>query len=293
MYSIYDQYGSTGDLQNRYDAAKSAGNPSGNVYGNRITQPLNNSPFLNANKGGTASLDIPWNQQRMSLYDMAEGYDSNSSASPYSDADLANYPSPAFFNTLANNFPTAIATGAGIVSGGPLGAGLGYGVGEAIKSATDPNRTWGDRGWDALRGLLGIGIGRTGIAGDLTKGIGNLYARMGSTTAINAGLRWGLNSMLDMLTGYVDNRDNPYHGPRGMLEKGLDYISNRFDIDKPTIGDPRDDPFLAVGPYTETPNNDQQNYIDDWGGYPDGSNDGAWGGPSGDWTGDAWGDSWY
>jgi hypothetical protein len=272
VYSIYDQYGTIGDLQSRYDASKSAGNPSANIYQNRFGNIPDNAPFLKANGG----IPLLKNNGPSSIYDYSpvEGQANSPSRDDIygNNVNWSNYPSPAIFGYMANYMPAAIGTLASIPAGGFGGGLIGYGVGEAIKSATDKNRTWTDRGIDAAKYVGGNIIGRFSPAGNLTKGIDNPFARMGANFAINQGLKWGLNSVMDMLTGNITSDKDPYQGPRNMFERGVDWVTGKYDPGRPTIGSPTNDPFLAVGPDTEVDNRDNMlgdQMYDPYGATPD------------------------
>jgi hypothetical protein len=199
MYSIYDTYLMKNDLDNRYTAARNVGTPSGGT----TRPPMNNSPFPVSNT--PAAAPVP-SQQQGSIYDsfstfptqegksiydtaieqpnalpfsqqqqsVSDGGPLGKEANAYTDADLAAYPSPAFFGTMADYSYKGMQSIADMAI-----PGLGFGLGELKSFATDPNYDLGTLGRNALSyaGNKAIGMAVSPFLGKLTSNIANPYAK--------------------------------------------------------------------------------------------------------------------
>jgi len=299
MYSIYDYYGMSNDLQNRYDAAKSAGTgqstqiarstPTGNnapflpvTSIARSTPTGNNAPFLPVTSTPqTTQFSSP--QVGASIYDSptGEGGSFSPTGSAYTSADLANYPSPSWMEPVANtmfNLATGIADMAV--------PGLGFAMQQGRAYSMDPTNYSLGRSLTsgALNYGLNYGVNRSGLMGELTKGIstGNRAIDTLSGLGIKGGVSSLINDFVNFVTGSI-------FGPAPSTSRGH---NNMAGFDDETYG------YSSTAGYGGAPGFSSptgqtgevdQGYFDTGGG----SGESGWGGPSGDWSGDAWGDSYY
>jgi hypothetical protein len=128
-----------------------------------------------------------------------------------------------------------------------------YNFGKDTYDVFAGNKNVSDYSKGIFSNLLGAGLGQAtkGLAGqavyDTTKNpiLATLAEKLGGAVRGKAS-----GYMTDKFFGWLDTDDDPYAGPRGMLSRGLDTLTGTFDPDKPTIGSYRNDPALAVGPYT-------------------------------------------
>jgi hypothetical protein len=213
-----------------------------------------------------------------------DGNDPYTTDLPYSDAELANNPSPEWMSWAADNIMApGLWAGANVAANAiaPGFGGLALGVGKNIYDWATGNE---DKAVNSLLGKgLSYGINAAtggGLAGLGGKTLGPLGYFAGN---ILQGL--GIGKFTDFLTGNLLTDNDPYQGPRGWIDRGIDFLTGKYSPDKPTIGNPVTDPFLAVGPGTE--DYDGTNMLGDpnydpYGAVPDG-------GGLGDFGGGAWG----
>ncbi len=201
MYSIYDHYGMTNDLQDRYAAAKNAG--SGQVTSSGVLRgTLDNAPFLPKTSSGVTSTHyVPSDRQQLSLYDyQGESGSYSPTGSAYSEGELANYPSPSWMEPVANtmfNVGTSIADMAV--------PGLGFVAQQGRAYSMDPtnyslgrNLTSG-----ALNYGLNYGVNRSGLMGELTKGVstGNQYSDFATGQMVKGGVHSLISNFVDFIIG--------------------------------------------------------------------------------------------
>jgi hypothetical protein len=198
MYSIYDYYGMSNDLQNRYDAAKSAGTGQSTQIA-RSTPTGNNAPFLPVTSTPqTTGFSSP--QTGASIYDSptGEGGTFSATGNAYTDADLANYPSPSWMEPVHNaifNTATGVADMALPFSGSVIQQGRAY--------AMDPTNYSIGRNLtsEALNRGLNYMVGRTGLMGELTKGLSTGKQEIDMLSGL--GLKGGVSSLINNFVNFV------------------------------------------------------------------------------------------
>jgi hypothetical protein len=314
MYSIYDYYGMSNDLQNRYDAAKNAGSGQ-TVQPTQSTPTGNNAPFLPVTSTPQATqLSYSAPQTGASIYDSPTGDSGTFSATgnAYTSADLANYPSPSWMEPVHNamfNVGTMVADMALPFSGSVIQQGRAY--------AMDPTNYSIGRNLtsEALNRGLNYMVGRTGLMGELTKGLstGKQEIDMLSGLGIKGGVSSLINNFVNFVTGSIFG-PAPSRGHNNM--SGFDDDTYGYSSTAMTPAQIAAQHNISLGsllsssPYGGASyaneyapggvNNPDINAYPNTGGYATGPNENgdadasnAWGGPSGDWSGDAWGDSYY
>lgn len=286
MYSIYDYYGMKNDLDNRYTAGKQQGTTSAEKnntpFLSMLTEPAPTSTIANA---GTSELP----SGPMSLYgDRAEDTET-----PYNDQQIAEAwakyegsPQQAQDIAALKAMGGAALDVGGLISGfmgGGKAVGTAIGLGKSIYDSplVTGKNDWNTTGKNFLSTLFGAVVPNVG---------GKYGSKLG-----------GSNQILSILGGILGNEAQKGI-QRGLIEQVVDWATGKYSPDKPTIGNPVTDPFLAVGPDTEAyngtnmlgdPTNDPFGAVGPYGGSDFGGGDSWGGGPNdvpSDWSGYDWGD---
>jgi hypothetical protein len=288
MYSIYDYYGIKNDIDNRYTAGQQQGISSSDKRNAPFISMLTEQPTSSI--ANTGASELP-SGETSSMYD-SMGSREEDSKSLFTDQEIAeawaNYEgSPQQAQDIADFKAmggAALDIGGYIsgIMGGGKGLNTGIGLGKSLYDSplVTGKNNWNTTGKNFLSNLVGAFVPNYG---------GKYGSQLG-----------GKNMLTSFLGGLVGSK---VQGAvqRGLIERAIDWATGKYSPDKPTIGNPVTDPFLAVGPDTEAydgtnmlgdPNTDPFGAVGPYSGeggggvtYGGGPNDV----PS-DWSGYDWGD---
>lgn len=218
MYSIYDYYGMQGDLDSRYNAAQ-------NATSQTSLASVNNTPFAG---GTTNTTTTTTNDQLGSLAD----YQLNDAAEVYSpvytEAELANNPSPSWMGKAANGL-WGLYTG----TANAVVPGLGVGLDVLRGMSENEDYSWSDLLGTVARGAVNYGMGQLnpgqyvsgsvkGMTGQLLGNATNFFSKKAVNTFLDSllgndiGLTYtGKGQGGDVDSGYYDT-NNPFYSPSGL-----------------------------------------------------------------------------